>query len=93
MRKPELVEAIAVNAGLTRTQADDALSSLLEQITNALARGESIQLLGFGSFVVRHRGAREGKNPQTGDAIHIPEKNQVAFRPGTRLREQLAQPS
>lgn len=89
MRKQELIEAVAEQAGLSKHQADDAVSELFEQITNALARGETIQLIGFGSFCVKLRAARTGNNPQTGASIQIPAKRQPSFKAGSQLRNLL----
>jgi len=66
MRKPELAAAIAEKADLTKEQANKVLNALLDEITGALNRKDSVTLVGFGTFVQRHRGARTGKNPQTG---------------------------
>jgi len=87
MRKTELVDAVASNANLSPRQADDVVSCLFEQITNALARGESIGLVGFGAFSLTQRAARTGINPQTGERIQIPAKKHVGFKPGRKLKE------
>ncbi|TVZ42091.1 DNA-binding protein HU-beta [Alteromonadaceae bacterium 2753L.S.0a.02] len=89
MRKTELVKLVSEQCGLSRYQADDAVSSLFEQITNALSRGERVNLLGFGSFSVKSRAAHSGKNPQTHETIHIPAKNHIQFKPGKRLSDAL----
>ncbi len=91
MNKADLIAAAKQSAKLSQLQADDAVSALFEQITNALARGEPIQLIGFGSFQVKQRSPRVGKNPQTGEIIHIPAKNQAVFKPGKKLRHLIAQ--
>ena len=87
MRKPELISAIADKADLSKDKAGETLNTILEQITKALERQETINLVGFGSFTQRARGARAGKNPQTGEAIEIPASNTVAFKPGKALKE------
>ncbi len=87
MRKPELAAAIAAKADLTKEQANQALTAIIDEITNALNREESVNLVGFGTFQQRHRGARMGKNPQTGEPIQIKASNTVAFKPGKALRE------
>ncbi len=87
MRKPELIAAIADQADLSKDKAGEALSVILKQITQALERQETINLVGFGSFSQRARGARRGKNPQTGEEIEIPASNTVAFKPGKALKE------
>ncbi len=87
MRKPELVAAIADQADLSKEQAAQALSAIIDQITQAMERQETVNLIGFGSFVQRSRGARTGKNPQTGQPMEIPASNTVAFKPGKSLKE------
>ncbi|WP_345197830.1 HU family DNA-binding protein [Kistimonas scapharcae] len=87
MRKPDLVDAIADRADLTKDKATDALNILLDEITKALERKESVNLIGFGSFESRERGARMGKNPQTGEPIQIKASTTVGFKPGKALKE------
>ena len=87
MLKPELVAAIADKADLSKDQAGHLLNTILEEITNALGENDPVTLIGFGSFVQRHRGARAGKNPQTGEALTIKASNTVAFKPGKQLKE------
>ena len=87
MRKPELVAAIADQADLSKDQAAQALSAIIEQITQAMERQETVNLIGFGSFTQRSRSARTGKNPQTGQPMDIPASNTVAFKPGKSLKD------
>lgn len=87
MRKIDLVENLVEVSGLSKRQADNVVSSVLEQITNALARGEPLNLAGFGSFSVRARSARLGRHPKTGAPINISASKQISFRPGKRLKE------
>jgi DNA-binding protein HU-alpha len=87
MRKPELVAAIAERAGLNKEEAARVLNAMLEEITAALGRKDSVTLVGFGTFVQRHRGARAGKNPQTGEPVTIKASNTVAFKPGKSLKD------
>ncbi len=87
MRKPDLVDAIADRTELTKDKATDALNVLLDEITKALERKESVNLIGFGSFESRERGARMGKNPQTGEPIQIKASTTVGFKPGKALKE------
>jgi len=89
MRKSDLVSAVEDIADLSSQEADDAVSSLFEQITNSLARGEQINLVGFGSFVVKHRGPRAGRNPRTGEPMDIAASNNVQFKPGKFLKDSL----
>ena len=87
MRKPDLAAIIADKADISSAKANDVLSAILDEITNALARKESVSLIGFGTFENRHRNARTGKNPQTGEAIQIAASNTVGFKPGKALKE------
>ncbi|MGV8842239.1 MAG: HU family DNA-binding protein [Pseudomonas sp.] len=87
MRKPELAAAIAEMADLTKEQANRVLNTVLDEITGALSRKENVTLVGFGTFVQRHRGARTGKNPQTGQPVQIKASNTVAFKPGKFLKD------
>lgn len=89
MRKADLVNAVADIADLSLRDADEAVSSVFEHITNALARGEPLNLIGFGSFNVKHRAARQGRNPKTGDLIDIAASKQVSFKAGKGLRENI----
>jgi DNA-binding protein HU-alpha len=87
MRKPELAAAVAEKADLSKEQANRVLNAVLEQITQALNNQDSVTLVGFGTFLQRHRGARMGKNPQTGEPVKIRASNTVSFKPGKALRE------
>lgn len=87
MRKPELAAAVAEKADLSKEQASRVLNAVLDEITNALNRQDSVTLVGFGTFLQRHRGARMGKNPQTGEPVKIRASNTVSFKPGKALRE------
>ena len=87
MRKPELVAAVAAKTELSKEEAARVLNAVLEQITSALNRADSVTLVGFGTFLPRHRGARMGKNPQTGEPVKIRASNTVPFKPGKALKE------
>jgi len=87
MRKPDLAAFIADKADISNAKANDVLSAILDEITNALSRKESVSLIGFGTFETRHRNARTGKNPQTGETIQIAASNTVGFKPGKALKE------
>ena len=87
MRKPELAAAIAEKADLTKDQANRVLNAVLEEITNALNRKDSVTLVGFGTFSVRKRGARTGRNPRTGDTIKIKASKNPAFKAGKALKD------
>ena len=87
MRKPELVDAIADQADISKDKANQALNAMLEAITGALKSEDTVNLVGFGTFLQRSRAARTGKNPQTGEPIQIAASNTVAFKPGKALKE------
>lgn len=87
MNKSELIDAIASGASLSKADAGRALNSTIDSITNAMSKGESVQLTGFGSFVVRDRAARTGRNPQTGDTIQINASKVAAFKAGKTLKD------
>ncbi|GAF01520.1 HU family DNA-binding protein [Saccharicrinis fermentans] len=87
MNKQEFVNAIASESGLSKTDSEKALNATTEAIKNALAKGESVQLIGFGTFSISKRAARTGRNPQTGKEIQIAAKNVAKFKPGKALDE------
>ena len=87
MNKTELTKSIATKAELTNKAAAAALDAVVASITEALKGGEKVSLLGFGTFEVRTRAARTGKNPQTGEAVAIPEKKSPAFKAGKALKD------
>jgi nucleoid DNA-binding protein len=87
MNKSDLVTAVAAQADITKDKADAAVSAIIEQITNALSRNESVTLVGFGTFSQSHRAARTGRNPQTGAEINIAASNSVNFKPGKALKD------
>ncbi len=91
MNKTDIVVALANTTDLGVNKADLVVSAFIEQITNALARGESIALLGFGSFNVSERAAREGRNPQTGATIQIAASKTVSFKAGKALKDAVNQ--
>jgi DNA-binding protein HU-beta len=87
MNKMDLINKVAEKSGLTKKDAEAAINSFLESIGEALAEGEKVQLIGFGTFETRKRAARSGRNPQTGETIEIPESIVPAFKPGNKLKE------
>lgn len=87
MNKTTFVAAVAEKAGLTQKQADAALNGVLDTIIEELKKGEKVQLTGFGTFEVRERAAREGRNPATGESIKIPASKVPAFKVGRKLKE------
>ncbi|KRE06122.1 DNA-binding protein [Bacillus sp. Root239] len=86
MNKTELVDAVATQAELSKQDAKKAVEALFETISNTLAKEEKIQLIGFGTFEVRERAARTGRNPQTGEEMTIPASKAPAFKPGKELK-------
>ncbi len=87
MNKNELIDAIAEKSELSRVAAGRALSATIETIVKALGQGDSVTLVGFGSFLVSQRKARDGHNPQTGEVMKIPAMRIPRFRPGKLLKE------
>ena len=90
MNKAELVEAVAAEVGLTKKDVNNVVDAMTSAITNSLARGEKVTLVGFGTFQVQRRKARQGVNPQTRTRISIPAKDVPKFKPGRSLREAVA---
>ena len=87
MNKAELVEEVANQSGLTKKACRDTVDAITSVITESLARGEKVTLVGFGSFKVMTRKARRGRNPQTGEEIQNPSKDVPKFEAGKNLRE------
>ena len=91
MNKVELIEAmVAGNGAMTKKAAGEALGAVLGAIGNALAKGDSVQLIGFGTFYVGKREARSGRNPRTGAAIEIKAASTPKFRAGKALKDKVA---
>ena len=86
MNKEQLVEQVADKTGATKKDAMDVLNTALELVSGALKKGDKVTLVGFGTFLVRRRKAREGRNPQTGAKIRIPAKRVPAFSAGKELK-------
>ena len=89
MTKAELVEHVAHSTQLTKKHAELIVNTVFESIVQSLKEGEKIELRGFGSFRIRHRGARIGRNPKTGDRVDVPPKRIPYFKPGKELKELL----
>jgi DNA-binding protein HU-beta len=87
MNKGELIERIAKDAKLSKTQAGNALNSMLGGVQNALKKGGKVTLVGFGTFSVGKRKARTGRNPQTGASLKIPARKVAKFSPGADLKK------
>lgn len=89
MNKKELVENVAREAQITRVDAEKVLDAVLETISETLAAGEKVSLVGFGTFETKYRAAREGRNPQTGETLQIPATIAPVFRSGKVLKERV----
>lgn len=89
MNKTELINAIAEKAELTKVQAKSALDAAIEAIGGALANGDKVALLGFGTFAVSEKGARTGINPRTKEKIEIPARKAIKFKAGAELNEKI----
>ncbi len=87
MNKAQLIDAIADKAGLTKVDSKKALEAFVETVGDTLKKGDKVALIGFGSFSVADRKARNGRNPQTGKAIKIAAKKVVKFKAGAELAE------
>ena len=89
MNKTSFVAAVAEKTGLTQKQADAALTAVLDVIVDELKKGEKVQLTGFGTFEVRERAEREGRNPSTGETIKIEASKIPAFKAGKKFKDAL----
>jgi integration host factor subunit beta len=87
MTKADLVEQVASEAEMTKKDAEQLVEIIFDSIIGALNKGDKIELRGFGSFRVRQRDARKGRNPKTGTAVNIPAKRVAYFKPGKELKE------
>ncbi len=90
MNKVELIAAVVEKSGLTKKDAEKAVSAVLESVTEAVAGGDKVQLVGFGTFEVRAREARTGRNPRTKEAITIPASKQPVFKAGKAFKDAVA---
>ena len=91
MTKAELVTSIAEKTGLTKKDSEKALAAFVDTVTETLAKGDSIQLVGFGTFEVRERAAREGINPRTKEKIEIAATKGPAFKAGRALKDAVSE--
>ncbi|MEK6749878.1 MAG: HU family DNA-binding protein [Pseudomonadota bacterium] len=87
MNKAELVEAVAESADMSKASAQRAVDAVIDAVAKALKSGDQVALAGFGTFVVRERAARTGRNPRTGDAIKIAAAKVPGFKPGKALKD------
>ena len=90
MNKTELIAAVAAAAELSKKDAEKALNAMVDVIGDALAKGDKIQVIGFGSFEVRERGERKGRNPQSGKEIVIPASKAPVFKAGKALKDKVS---
>lgn len=90
MNKTELINAIAAEAEISKKDAGKALDAFIETVTNALKNDDKVQLIGFGTFEVRERAAREGHNPATGEKLQIAATKVPAFKAGKALKDTIA---
>ncbi|MCF6192139.1 MAG: HU family DNA-binding protein [Candidatus Hydrothermae bacterium] len=89
MKKQELIAKVAEEAGVTKKTAALVVDTFLKVVSDALAKGETVRLVGFGTFTVRQRAARKGINPQTKQTIQIPARKVPVFRPSTALKDRV----
>ena len=90
MNNGDLVNAMADGSGLSKTDAERALDAMIDAIKTSLQKGDQVALVGFGTFVVRERAARTGRNPRTREEITIPASKVPAFKPGKALKDAVA---
>ena len=89
MNKTELIAAVAEEAEMTKKDAEKAVKAVIDVISDALVQGDKVQLIGFGTFEVRERQAREGRNPQNGESITIAASKSPAFKAGKQLKDKV----
>ncbi len=87
MNKSELIDAVSAKSGLTKADTDRAFRAFVESISEALAKGDQVALVGFGTFLVRERQERSGRNPRTGESIKIASAKIPAFKAGKALKD------
>ena len=87
MNKAELIDAVAEGADISKAAATRAVDTVIDSVTNTLKAGDQVTLVGFGTFSVRPRAARQGRNPRTGETINIPASNNPSFKAGKALKD------
>ncbi len=87
MTKADLIDEVAKVSNLTKKEGETIVNTVFDNITEALVKGDKVELRGFGSFRIRNRNARKGRNPKTGTSVSVPEKRVPFFKVGKRLRE------
>ncbi len=90
MNKAELINAVAEKSGLSKRDSEQAVSAVIDVITDSLCQGDKVQLVGFGAFEVRERAQRMGRNPKTKESIEIPASRVPVFKPGKALKDIVA---
>ncbi|MFN7975901.1 MAG: HU family DNA-binding protein [Acidobacteriota bacterium] len=91
LTKADLVDGVATSAQLSKKEAEVIVNIFLQSLVETIQKGEGIELRGFGSFRFRERGARSGRNPRTGESVHVPAKRVVYFKMGKELKKLLNQ--
>lgn len=89
MKKADMIAAIAENTGVTKADAEKVFNATFELFKDELSNGNKVSVAGFGTFKISERAAREGRNPQTGETIHIKASKSVSFKAGTELKSKL----
>lgn len=89
MNKSDLINAIAEDTNVSKADVDKVFNATISSVTDALRSGNSVTIVGFGTFMVRDRAARSGRNPKTGETINIPASRVPAFKPGKNLKNAL----
>ena len=92
MTKADLIDALAEQAGLTKVEAEKVVETIFDRIADALAKGDKVEVRGFGSFRIRHRQPRIGRNPKVGTAVEVPAKRVPHFKVGKELQEAINKP-
>ena len=87
MNKNDLVAAVSTSTGLSKVEAEKSVDAVFDSITHSLKSGQEVRLVGFGTFTVANRAASEGRNPRTGEKIHIPASKQPKFKAGKGLKD------
>jgi len=87
MNKAEFIDAVATKGDMSKSDAESAVNAVLDSLTSAMAKGDQVTLVGFGTFLVRERKARTGRNPRTGEPLNIAAANTPSFKAGKALKD------
>lgn len=90
MNKKELADCVAKNVGVSQTTAMQITNEIFDVIADRMEAGEKVQIIGFGTFDIKQMSAKEGRNPRTGEKVHIPAHSAPAFRPGKQLKDRVS---